>query len=42
MGWDYPFPVASRHPLRDVLSPGLKDSEKEAILGTTAARLLKL
>jgi aminocarboxymuconate-semialdehyde decarboxylase len=43
MGTDYPFPVASREPLDDVLSvPGLTDAEKEAILGATAARLLKL
>jgi aminocarboxymuconate-semialdehyde decarboxylase len=43
MGTDYPFPVASRDPVGDVLAvPDLKDAEKEAILGATAARLLKL
>jgi hypothetical protein len=43
IGTDYPFPVASRDPLGDVLSvPGLGDDEKEAILGATAARLLKI
>ncbi|HSF15763.1 MAG TPA: amidohydrolase family protein [Vicinamibacteria bacterium] len=43
MGTDYPFPVASRDPLDDVLSvPGLDDAAKEAIFGATAARLLKL
>jgi aminocarboxymuconate-semialdehyde decarboxylase len=43
MGTDYPFPVASRDPRGDVAGvEGLADSEKEAILGATAARLLKL
>jgi len=43
IGTDYPFPVASRDPIGDVLSvPGLNDDEKEAILGATAARLLKI
>ncbi|MGH9324422.1 MAG: amidohydrolase family protein [Vicinamibacteria bacterium] len=43
MGTDYPFPVASRDPLGDVSKiAGLSESEKEAILGATAARLLKL
>jgi aminocarboxymuconate-semialdehyde decarboxylase len=43
MGTDYPFPVASRDPLGDVAGvSGLADSEREAILGATAARLLKL
>jgi aminocarboxymuconate-semialdehyde decarboxylase len=43
MGTDYPFPVASRDPRGDVAGvSGLADSEKEAILGATAARLLKL
>ena len=43
IGTDYPFPVASRDPLGDVLSvPGLGDDEKEAIPGATAARLLKI
>ncbi|HEY7700550.1 MAG TPA: amidohydrolase family protein, partial [Vicinamibacteria bacterium] len=42
MGTDYPFPVASRDPLGDVAAvSGLAESEKEAILGATAARLLK-
>ena len=43
MATDYPFPVASREPLGDVAAvSGLAESEKEAILGATAARLLKL
>jgi len=43
MGTDYPFPVASRDPVGDVAAvSGLSASEKEAILGATAARLLKL
>ncbi len=43
MGTDYPFPVASRDPLADVAAlSGLSESEREAILGATAARLLKL
>jgi aminocarboxymuconate-semialdehyde decarboxylase len=41
MGTDYPFPVASRDPLGDVAAvSGLGQSEREAILGATAARLL--
>jgi len=43
MGTDYPFPVASRDPLGDVAAVSeLGESEREAILGATAARLLKL
>jgi aminocarboxymuconate-semialdehyde decarboxylase len=43
MGTDYPFPVASRDPRGDVAAvSGLGEPEREAILGTTAARLLKL
>ena len=43
IGTDYPFPVASRDPLGDVASvEGLEEGAKEAILGLTAARLLKL
>jgi len=43
IGTDFPFPVASRDPLGDVLNvEGLDDGAKEAILGTTAARLLKI
>ncbi len=43
IGTDYPFPVASRDPLGDVTNvPGLEDVDKEAILGATAARLLKI
>ncbi len=42
MGTDYPFPVASRDPVRDVIAvTRLSDSERASILGTTAARLLK-
>ena len=43
IGTDYPFPVASRDPLGDVASvEGLEEGAKEAILGLTAARLLKI
>ncbi len=43
MGTDYPFPVASLDPRGDVAAvSGLRESEREAILGATAARLLKL
>ena len=43
IGTDYPFPVASRDPLGDVLSvEGLDDRAMESILGTTAATLLKI
>jgi aminocarboxymuconate-semialdehyde decarboxylase len=43
MGTDYPFPVASRDPRGDVAAvSGLGEPEREAILGATAARLLKL
>lgn len=43
IGTDFPFPVASRDPLGDVLNvEGLDDGAKEAILGTTAAKLLKI
>ena len=43
IGTDFPFPVASRDPVGDVLNvEDLDDGAKEAILGTTAARLLKL
>ncbi len=43
MGTDYPFPVASRDPVGDVSAIArLGDSERAAILGTTAARLLKI
>lgn len=42
MGTDYPFPVASRDPRGDLAAvTGLGESEREAILGATAARLLK-
>jgi aminocarboxymuconate-semialdehyde decarboxylase len=42
MGTDYPFPVASRDPVGDVTSVArLSASERAAVLGTTAARLLK-
>jgi aminocarboxymuconate-semialdehyde decarboxylase len=44
MGTDYPFPVASRDPVGDVGAAGLAhwaDADRAAILGTTAARLLK-
>ncbi len=41
-GTDYPFPVASRDPVGDVLAVfGLNESERASILGGTAARLLK-
>jgi aminocarboxymuconate-semialdehyde decarboxylase len=43
MATDYPFPVASRDPRGDVAAvSGLGESEREAILGATAARLLKI
>jgi len=43
MATDYPFPVASRDPMRDVAAVSeLGESERVAILGATAARLLKL
>jgi aminocarboxymuconate-semialdehyde decarboxylase len=41
MGTDYPFPVASRDPVGDVDAAGLEEPERAAILGGTAARLLK-
>jgi aminocarboxymuconate-semialdehyde decarboxylase len=42
MGTDYPFPVASRDPVSDVAAvKDLTESERAAILGRTAARLLK-
>jgi aminocarboxymuconate-semialdehyde decarboxylase len=43
MGTDYPFPVASLDPVGDVAAVSrLDDSEREAMLGATAARLLRL
>ncbi len=43
MATDYPFPVASRDPVGDVAAVfDLTESDKDAILGATAARLLKL
>jgi len=43
MATDYPFPVASRDPRGDIAAvSGLDESEREMLLGTTAARLLKL
>ena len=42
MGTDYPFPWVTA-PVDHVLkTPGLNDAEREAILGGTAAKLLKL
>jgi len=42
MGTDYPFPVASRDPVGDVSAvAGLSEAGREAVLGATAARLLK-
>jgi aminocarboxymuconate-semialdehyde decarboxylase len=43
LGTDYPFPIASVDPVGDALAvTGLADAELEAILGGTAARLLRL
>lgn len=43
IGTDYPFGMASKEPINDVLSvPGLSDDDKAAILGATAAGLLKI
>ena len=43
LGTDYPFPIMSTDPVGDALAvDGLSDAELEAILGGTAARLLKL
>jgi aminocarboxymuconate-semialdehyde decarboxylase len=42
-GTDYPFAVASRDPFGDVMAVSeLGESDRDAILGSTAARLLKL
>jgi aminocarboxymuconate-semialdehyde decarboxylase len=42
LGTDYPFPVASRDPVGDAAAvKDLTESERAAILGRTAARLLK-
>jgi len=43
LGTDYPFPIASQDPVGDALAvEGLSDSELTAILGGTAAELLRL
>lgn len=43
LGTDYPFPIASQDPVGDALAvPQLSDEELAAILGDTAASLLKL
>ena len=43
LGTDYPFPIASQDPVGDALAvPDLADADLEAILGGTAARLLRL
>lgn len=43
LGTDYPFAVASRDPLGDVAAvTSLSDDERRALLGATAARLLKI
>lgn len=43
LGTDYPFPIMSADPVGDALAvEGLGEAELEAILGGTAARLLKL
>lgn len=43
LGTDYPFPIMSTDPVGDALAvEGLSDADLEAVLGGTAARLLKL
>jgi aminocarboxymuconate-semialdehyde decarboxylase len=43
LGTDYPFPIMSEDPVGDALAvEGLSEVELEAILGGTAARLLRL
>lgn len=43
LGTDYPFPIMSQDPVGDALAvEGLSDAELAAILGGTAARLLRL
>jgi aminocarboxymuconate-semialdehyde decarboxylase len=42
MGTDYPYDMAETDPVGHVMGSGLSDDEKRAILGETAAKLLKL
>jgi aminocarboxymuconate-semialdehyde decarboxylase len=43
LGTDYPYGMQNRNVIAHVLSvPGLTDDDREAILGGTLARLLKL
>lgn len=43
LGTDYPFPIMSTDPVGDALAvEGLSDADLEAILSTTAAKLLAL
>jgi aminocarboxymuconate-semialdehyde decarboxylase len=43
LGTDYPFPIMSNDPVGDALAvDGLSEADLEAIVGGTAARLLKL
>jgi aminocarboxymuconate-semialdehyde decarboxylase len=43
LGTDYPFPIASQDPVGDALAvDGLSEAELEAMLGSTALRLLEV
>ena len=39
LGSDYPFPIGDAEPLRVIEAAGMNESQKEMILGQTAARL---
>jgi aminocarboxymuconate-semialdehyde decarboxylase len=42
MGTDYPYDMAETDPVGHVMAAKLTDDQKRAILGATAAKLLRL